>query len=141
MYRNQKCALKRYANQTSDRVLGPLVDAETKKPIFRHESLDQDGICATGSRMLNKQVFYTLYNNNIHLYLLLLLLLLLLLKDNPSFNEVRVGAPLRLNVSKDNVSITPVGDLLLMGGCRLCMYPLSANPGNRRRHSSYYLIF
>ena len=71
--------------------------------------------------MLNKQVFYTLYNNNIHLYLLLLLLLLLL-KDNPSFNEVGVGAPLRPNVSKDNVSITPVGDLLL-GGCRLCMYP------------------
>ena len=71
---------------------------------------------------------------------ILLLLLLLLLKDNPSFNEVRVGAPLRLNVSKDNVSITPVGDLLL-GGCRLCMYPLLANPGNRRRHSSYYLIF
>ncbi|XP_023347366.1 DNA-directed RNA polymerase III subunit RPC2, partial [Eurytemora carolleeae] len=56
VYRNQKCALKRYANQTSDRVLGPLVDAETKKPIFRHESLDQDGICATGSRMFNKQV-------------------------------------------------------------------------------------
>ena len=56
VYRNQKCALKRYANQTSDRVLGPLVDAETKKPIFRHEGLDQDGICATGSKMLNKQV-------------------------------------------------------------------------------------
>lgn len=56
VYRNQKCNLKRYANQTSDRVMGPLVDAETKKPIFRHEALDLDGICASGSRVSNKQV-------------------------------------------------------------------------------------
>merc|ERR1711970_943289 len=56
VYRNQKCNLKRYANQTSDRVLGPMVDAETKKPIFRHEALDGDGICAAGSRVKNKQV-------------------------------------------------------------------------------------
>jgi len=56
VYRNQKCNLKRYANQTSDRVLGPMVDAETKKPIFRHESLDGDGICAAGARVKNKQV-------------------------------------------------------------------------------------
>jgi len=56
VYRNQKCALKRYANQSSDRVLGPLVDAETKKPIFRHEALDLDGISAAGARVTNKQV-------------------------------------------------------------------------------------
>ena len=48
--------MKRYANQTSDRVLGPLVDAETRKPIFRHQALDRDGISATGSRVDNKQV-------------------------------------------------------------------------------------
>jgi len=56
VYRNQKCALKRYANQTSDRVLGPLVDAETRAPIFRHQALDRDGISATGSQINNKQV-------------------------------------------------------------------------------------
>ncbi len=56
MYRNQKCNLKRYANQSSDRVLGPMVDAETKKAIFKHQALDGDGISATGARVLNKQV-------------------------------------------------------------------------------------
>jgi len=43
----------------------------------------------------------------------LVLLLLLLLKDNPSLDEVGVGAPLRPNVSKNSISTTPVGDLLL----------------------------
>lgn len=42
-------------------------------------------------------------------------LLLLFLKDSPSLYEVRVGAPLRPNISKDNVSITLVGGLLLGG--------------------------
>ena len=37
------------------------------------------------------------------------ILLLLLLKDNPSFNDVGVGAPFRPKVSKDNVSTTLVG--------------------------------
>ena len=42
-------------------------------------------------------------------------LLLLFLKDSPSLYGVRVGAPLRPNISKDNVSITLVGGLLLGG--------------------------
>jgi len=33
-----------------------MVDAETKKPIFKHECLDKDGIAATGAKVLNKQV-------------------------------------------------------------------------------------
>jgi len=40
-------------------------------------------------------------------------LLLLLLKDNKGFNEVGVGAPLQSNISRDNVSINPVGNLTL----------------------------
>ena len=39
-FRNQKAVMKRYANQTSDRIMGPLVDSETKQVIFRHDALD-----------------------------------------------------------------------------------------------------
>ena len=49
VYRNAKCTLKQYANQTYDRILGPLVDAETKKPMYKHESLDADGIASPGA--------------------------------------------------------------------------------------------
>ena len=49
VYRNQKVVLKRYPNQTFDKVMGPMLDASTHKPIWRHEALDQDGIAAPGS--------------------------------------------------------------------------------------------
>lgn len=48
--------LKRYANQSFDRVMGPLCDSETKKPIWRHETLDSDGIAIPGCKVDNKQV-------------------------------------------------------------------------------------
>lgn len=48
MYRTTKCTVKRYANGSFDRVLGPKVDAETKKPIWKHLPLDADGIAAPG---------------------------------------------------------------------------------------------
>ncbi|XP_071455559.1 DNA-directed RNA polymerase III subunit RPC2 [Hetaerina americana] len=56
VYRNAKCTLKRYANQTYDRVLGPLVDSETMEPIWKHEILDQDGIASPGEKVENRQV-------------------------------------------------------------------------------------
>ena len=56
VYRKQICSLKRYANQTFDRILGPSREADTGKPIWRHAVLDQDGICAPGERIQNKQV-------------------------------------------------------------------------------------
>lgn len=56
VYRNNKCALKRYANQTADKLQGPLVDAETKKPIFKHEAIDPDGIATMGAKVLNRQL-------------------------------------------------------------------------------------
>ncbi|XP_072044988.1 DNA-directed RNA polymerase III subunit RPC2-like [Amphiura filiformis] len=56
VYRNQKCTLKRYANQTFDRMMGPMLDAATRKPIWRHEVLDADGICAPGECVQSKQV-------------------------------------------------------------------------------------
>ena len=44
----------RYANQTHDRVQGPLVDAVTKEPIWRHRALDADGITAPGEVCLDR---------------------------------------------------------------------------------------
>lgn len=56
VYRKQTCLLKRYANQTFDRVMGPSRDAATGEVIWRHRALDADGICAPGERVENKQV-------------------------------------------------------------------------------------
>lgn len=48
MYRKQNVTLKRYANQTFDKVMGPMVDATTRKAIWKHDCLDSDGIAAPG---------------------------------------------------------------------------------------------
>ena len=40
VYRNSKTTMKRYGTQAADRILGPLVDANTKRPIWRHDILD-----------------------------------------------------------------------------------------------------
>ncbi|XP_064629058.1 DNA-directed RNA polymerase III subunit RPC2-like [Lineus longissimus] len=56
VYRKQACTLKRYANQTFDKVMGPVLDANTRKPIWKHNVLDVDGIVAPGERVENKQV-------------------------------------------------------------------------------------
>ena len=56
VYRNQKVILKRYANQTFDKVMGPMLDAETRKPIWRHDALDQDGICSPGMMSSNARM-------------------------------------------------------------------------------------
>ena len=55
VYRNSKTTLKRYANQTSDKILGPLIDAETKVPMWKHEVIDLDGIAAPGARVKSRQ--------------------------------------------------------------------------------------
>lgn len=52
VYKNAKCTLKRYTNQTFDKVMGPMLDAATRKPIWRHEILDADGICSPGKSLL-----------------------------------------------------------------------------------------
>uniref|UniRef100_A0A8C4ID02 DNA-directed RNA polymerase subunit beta n=1 Tax=Dicentrarchus labrax TaxID=13489 RepID=A0A8C4ID02_DICLA len=48
VYKNAKCTLRRYTNQTFDKVMGPMLDAATRKPIWRHSILDADGICSPG---------------------------------------------------------------------------------------------
>lgn len=56
VYKNAKCALKRYNNQSSDRVNGPILDAASKKPIWKHDILDADGFAAVGQPVEPKQV-------------------------------------------------------------------------------------
>ncbi|XP_011634153.1 DNA-directed RNA polymerase III subunit RPC2 [Pogonomyrmex barbatus] len=56
VYRNSKCTLKKYANQKYDRIMGPSIDANTKKPIWKHDILDSDGIAAPGEMVENKKV-------------------------------------------------------------------------------------
>lgn len=56
VYRSQKCVVKKYANQTSDKVMGPLLDAQSMQPVWKHQALDLDGIAAPGVRVENRQV-------------------------------------------------------------------------------------
>lgn len=51
-----KCSIFIFLFQSTDRILGPLVDAATKKPIWRHDILDLDGIAQPGLKCENKQV-------------------------------------------------------------------------------------
>lgn len=48
VHKKQVISLKRYTNQSYDKVMGPMLDATTKKPIWKHEALDTDGIALPG---------------------------------------------------------------------------------------------
>ena len=48
IHKKQVVSLKRYTNQSYDKVMGPMLDATTKKPIWRHDLLDMDGIAMPG---------------------------------------------------------------------------------------------
>uniref|UniRef100_A0A069DXS3 DNA-directed RNA polymerase subunit beta n=1 Tax=Panstrongylus megistus TaxID=65343 RepID=A0A069DXS3_9HEMI len=56
VYRNSKCTLKQYANQTYDRIMPPLLDSETLNPPYRHMVLDADGIAAPGEIVRDRQI-------------------------------------------------------------------------------------
>ncbi|XP_012274877.1 DNA-directed RNA polymerase III subunit RPC2 isoform X1 [Orussus abietinus] len=56
VYRNAKCILKRYANQTYDRIMGPLIDSTNKKPVWKHDIIDSDGIASPGEMVENRKV-------------------------------------------------------------------------------------
>ncbi|KAI9564560.1 hypothetical protein GHT06_008299 [Daphnia sinensis] len=56
VYKNAKCVLKRYNNQSSDRVNGPMVDPTTKKPTWKHEIIEMDGFACVGQPVQPKQV-------------------------------------------------------------------------------------
>ncbi|XP_069128517.1 DNA-directed RNA polymerase III subunit RPC2-like isoform X2 [Argopecten irradians] len=61
VYRKQACTLKRYANHSFDKVMGPMLDATTHKPVWRHSILDMDGICSPGEKVESKQVMVNKY--------------------------------------------------------------------------------
>ena len=48
--------MKKYGTQAADRILGPMVDSVTKKPTWRHNILDMDGIATPGLKVENKQL-------------------------------------------------------------------------------------
>ena len=56
VYRNSKTTLKKYENQTYDRIMGPLIDTTTKKPTWKHDVIDADGIAAPGEMVENRKV-------------------------------------------------------------------------------------
>lgn len=56
VYKNSKCILKRYPNQTFDRIQGPMFDSVTGQPMWKHTALDNDGIVAPGELVKNRQV-------------------------------------------------------------------------------------
>ena len=49
IHKKQSISLKRYTNQSYDKVMGPMLDANTKKAIWRHDILDADGIAMPGN--------------------------------------------------------------------------------------------
>lgn len=55
VYKKQNCTVKRYTH-TFDKIMGPVLDAETRKPIWRHDILDADGIASPGEMVEHKQV-------------------------------------------------------------------------------------
>lgn len=68
VYRTTKCIMKRYANQTFDRIQGPLVDTVTNQAIWKHTCLDNDGIASPGELVNNRQVRNKQKNNQIFLH-------------------------------------------------------------------------
>ncbi|CAL4144068.1 unnamed protein product, partial [Meganyctiphanes norvegica] len=59
VYRNAKTSVKRYANQTSDKVQGPLMQVlenGEQKVVWKHETLDSDGLAAVGTPVLPRQM-------------------------------------------------------------------------------------
>ncbi|KAJ6642091.1 DNA-directed RNA polymerase III subunit RPC2 [Pseudolycoriella hygida] len=56
VYKNSKCTVKRYTNQTYDRIMGPSIDKTTQKIAEKHEALDTDGIVSPGEILTHKQI-------------------------------------------------------------------------------------
>uniref|UniRef100_A0A9J2PVM7 DNA-directed RNA polymerase subunit beta n=1 Tax=Ascaris lumbricoides TaxID=6252 RepID=A0A9J2PVM7_ASCLU len=56
VYKHAKGTAKKYPNQTFDRLMGPTIEATTRKPIYKHQVLDQEGIVFAGARIRSKQV-------------------------------------------------------------------------------------
>jgi DNA-directed RNA polymerase III subunit RPC2 len=62
VHKKQVISLKRYTNQSFDKIMGPRLDPNTRKPIWRDEILDLDGIASPGERAENKHVLVNKYS-------------------------------------------------------------------------------
>uniref|UniRef100_A0AAF5PRE3 DNA-directed RNA polymerase subunit beta n=4 Tax=Wuchereria bancrofti TaxID=6293 RepID=A0AAF5PRE3_WUCBA len=56
VYKHAKATARKYPNQTFDRLMGPTIEATTRKPIYKHQVLDQEGIVYVGACIRSKQV-------------------------------------------------------------------------------------
>lgn len=56
VYKNSKCTMKRYANQTYDKIDGPSIDPISNKVELKHDVLDTEGIVAPGEMISKGQV-------------------------------------------------------------------------------------
>lgn len=56
VYKHAKATARKYPNQTFDRLMGPTIEATTRKPVYKHQVLDQEGIVYVGARIHSKQV-------------------------------------------------------------------------------------
>ncbi|KJH50741.1 DNA-directed RNA polymerase, beta subunit [Dictyocaulus viviparus] len=56
VYKHAKGTARKYPNQTYDRLMGPSLDPITRKPIYKHRVLDEEGIVFAGARISEKQV-------------------------------------------------------------------------------------
>lgn len=56
VYKSQKAVLKGYPGGQNDRMMGPTIDSDSRRPIHKHKQLDFDGLCHAGARLVNKQV-------------------------------------------------------------------------------------
>lgn len=74
VYKHAKATARKYPNQTFDRLMGPTVEAATRKPIYKHQVLDQEGIVYVGARIHSKQVSVSLDFNAFECKLSLLLI-------------------------------------------------------------------
>uniref|UniRef100_A0A914M5F4 DNA-directed RNA polymerase subunit beta n=1 Tax=Meloidogyne incognita TaxID=6306 RepID=A0A914M5F4_MELIC len=61
VYRFAKGNARKYPNQTYDKFMGPSLDAVSRKPIFRHSVLDNEGIVFTGAKVMPRQVLINKY--------------------------------------------------------------------------------
>ncbi|CAK5062073.1 unnamed protein product [Meloidogyne enterolobii] len=60
VYRFAKGNARKYPNQTYDKFMGPSLDAVSRKPIFRHSVLDNEGIVFTGAKVMPRQVHFVI---------------------------------------------------------------------------------
>ncbi|CAJ0932381.1 unnamed protein product, partial [Mesorhabditis belari] len=66
VYKHAKGAIRKYPNQTSDKLMGPSIEAGSRKIVWKHRVLDQEGIVFAGARIENKMTMINKHMPIIH---------------------------------------------------------------------------